>query len=81
MKSTMKALGLGLAVAIGISASLPALAATTLRLGTVLAPDDPMGQGLDKFKAKVEEATDGEVLPSRRRPFLTSSRSCFSSPC
>lgn len=62
MKSTMRTVGLCLAVAIGFSASVPALAATTLRIGTVLAPNDPMGQGLEKFKAEVEEATDGEVL-------------------
>lgn len=38
-----------------------ALAETTLRIGTVLAPDDPMGQGLEKFAAEVAEATGGEV--------------------
>lgn len=38
-----------------------ALAETTIRIGTVLAPDDPMGQGLDKFAAEVAEATGGEV--------------------
>ncbi|WP_205470561.1 C4-dicarboxylate TRAP transporter substrate-binding protein [Breoghania sp. L-A4] len=42
--------------------SLPAAAETTLRIGTVLAPNDPMGQGLDKFKADVEKATNGEVV-------------------
>ena len=62
MRSTMKAVGLCLAAAAVLSASYPAFAATTLRLGTVLAPDDPMGQGLDKFKADVEAATNGEVL-------------------
>lgn len=40
----------------------PALAETTLRIGTVLAPDDPMGQGLDKFAAEVKEATGGDVI-------------------
>lgn len=39
-----------------------ACAETTLRIGTVLAPDDPMGQGLDKFAAEVAEATGGEVV-------------------
>ncbi|MDK3071998.1 C4-dicarboxylate TRAP transporter substrate-binding protein [Sedimentitalea sp. JM2-8] len=38
------------------------MAETTLRIGTVLAPDDPMGQGLDKFAAEVAEATGGEVV-------------------
>ena len=37
-------------------------AETTLRIGTVLAPNDPMGQGLDKFAAEVKEATGGEVI-------------------
>ena len=36
-------------------------AATTLRIGTVLAPDDPMGQGLEKFAKEVAEKTGGEV--------------------
>ena len=38
------------------------MAETTLRIGTVLAPNDPMGQGLDKFAAEVKEATGGEVI-------------------
>lgn len=62
MNSTVKALGLCLAVAVGLGMSSSAFAATTLRLGTVLAPDDPMGQGLEKFKTEVETATNGEVL-------------------
>jgi tripartite ATP-independent transporter DctP family solute receptor len=37
-------------------------AKTTLRIGTVLAPNDPMGQGLEKFKKEVEDATGGEVI-------------------
>lgn len=45
----------GLALASGASAE------TTLRIGTVLAPNDPMGQGLDKFAAEVKEATGGAV--------------------
>lgn len=60
MKMFLTAAGLALAIA-GLSAA-PVLAQTTLRLGTVLAADDPMGQGLEKFKAEVEEATDGAVL-------------------
>lgn len=40
----------------------PAAAETTLRIGTVLAPNDPMGQGLEKFAADVKEATGGEVV-------------------
>lgn len=39
-----------------------AFAETKIRIGTVLAPDDPMGQGLDKFAAEVAEATGGEVV-------------------
>lgn len=50
------------AVVIGmLAAGSPALAKTTLRIGTVLAPSDPMGRGLEKFKADVEAATKGEV--------------------
>ena len=33
----------------------------TLRLGTVLAPNDPMGQGLDRLSQRVAERTDGAV--------------------
>ncbi|MCB1499967.1 MAG: C4-dicarboxylate TRAP transporter substrate-binding protein [Bauldia sp.] len=52
-----------LAVALaGLTLSVPALAETTLRIGTVLAPDDPMGQGLEKFATEVGEATGGEVV-------------------
>ncbi|WP_108659495.1 C4-dicarboxylate TRAP transporter substrate-binding protein [Acuticoccus kandeliae] len=39
-----------------------AQAETTLRIGTVLAPSDPMGQGLEKFAKEVKEATKGEVV-------------------
>lgn len=53
------ALCAGLAAATAVAA--PALAETTLRIGTVLAPADPMGAGLEKFKADVEAATKGEV--------------------
>ncbi|AXS42770.1 DctP family TRAP transporter solute-binding subunit [Breoghania sp. L-A4] len=60
IKSTT--LGVCLAVALTAGLSLPAAAETTLRIGTVLAPNDPMGQGLDKFKADVEKATNGEVV-------------------
>ena len=52
-------------VAIGIGAAgLPGTvdAKTVLRIGTVLAPGDPMGQGLQKFKKDVEAATGGEVV-------------------
>lgn len=48
--------------AAGLALTAPAFAETTLRIGTVLAPDDPMGQGLDKFAAEVKEATGGEVV-------------------
>lgn len=52
-----------LAAVIAVAASFagPALAETTLRIGTVLAPTDPMGQGLEKFAAEVAEKTKGEV--------------------
>ncbi|MBA5775675.1 TRAP transporter substrate-binding protein DctP [Stappia sp. F7233] len=62
MNRSIKTLGICLALAAGLSLSMPAFAATTLRIGTVLAPNDPMGQGLEKFKAEVEKATNGEVL-------------------
>ena len=48
--------------ALAAAVALPASAETTLRIGTVLAPDDPMGVGLDKFAAEVEQATGGEVV-------------------
>jgi tripartite ATP-independent transporter DctP family solute receptor len=62
MNLTIKALGLGVAVAVTLSAGIPAFAATTLRIGTVLAPDDPMGLGLERFAEEVEAATNGEVV-------------------
>ncbi|OWU72159.1 C4-dicarboxylate TRAP transporter substrate-binding protein [Phaeobacter sp. 22II1-1F12B] len=46
----------------GLALASPSIAETTLRLGTVLAPNDPMGQGLEKFAAEVEEATQGQVI-------------------
>lgn len=55
--------GLAAAItAVGLVVAAPAFAETTLRVGTVLAPNDPMGQGLDKFAAEVKEATGGEVV-------------------
>jgi tripartite ATP-independent transporter DctP family solute receptor len=60
MIRSVKCLGLAAAIAVGLI--LPAQAETTLRVGTVLAPNDPMGQGLEKFKKEVEEATGGEVV-------------------
>jgi tripartite ATP-independent transporter DctP family solute receptor len=60
MKLSAKTLCLSLALSAALVSS--AAAQTTLRLGTVLAPNDPMGQGLEKFKKEVEEATNGEVL-------------------
>ncbi|GAB4511433.1 MAG: C4-dicarboxylate TRAP transporter substrate-binding protein [Roseibium sp.] len=62
MKGILKTLGLCAAVMAGLGLAAPAGAATTLRIGTVLAPNDPMGQGLEKFKKEVEEKTGGEVL-------------------
>ncbi len=61
MNKLNKTLGFCFALAICLCASIPTFASTTLRIGTVLAPDDPMGQGLDKFKSEVEAATKGEV--------------------
>ncbi len=61
MKSALKALGLAVVVSAAFGFAGAAYAETTLRIGTVLAPNDPMGQGLEKFKADVEEATNGEV--------------------
>jgi TRAP-type transport system periplasmic protein len=50
------------AAAMAVAVALPAAAETTLRIGTVLAPEDPMGVGLEKFAADVKEATNGEVI-------------------
>ncbi|MBO6560191.1 MAG: C4-dicarboxylate TRAP transporter substrate-binding protein [Nisaea sp.] len=61
MTFSRKLLGLCAAAAICVGTAMPAFAATTLRIGTVLAPDDPMGRGLEKFKSEVEAATKGEV--------------------
>lgn len=61
MKAIFKQVGVCVAAAAILAISLPAFAATTLRIGTVLAPDDPMGLGLEKFKVDVEAATRGEV--------------------
>ena len=62
MRRTIKTLGL-CAVMFGVGAiTMPANAETTLRIGTVLSPNDPMGQGLEKFKTDVEKATNGDVL-------------------
>ncbi|WP_202913136.1 C4-dicarboxylate TRAP transporter substrate-binding protein [Acuticoccus sediminis] len=60
---TMTAVGRCFAVLVaGIALAGPASAETTLRIGTVLAPGDPMGQGLEKFAKEVEEKTGGEVV-------------------
>ena len=64
----MKSRGLRIAVALlaaglafGVGAT-GALAQQVLRLGTVLSPEDPMGQGLERLKEQVEERTNGEVV-------------------
>lgn len=62
MTISMKAATLAVATACLIGLNTVAFAETTLRIGTVLAPDDPMGQGLDKFAAEVAKATGGEVV-------------------
>jgi len=60
MKITSKALGLCATLAAVLAFGAPAYS-QTLRIGTVLAPTDPMGQGLEKFKKDVEAATKGQV--------------------
>ncbi len=55
---SMKALLLGTVLSLG--AGLQAQA-ETLRFGTVLSAQDPMGQGLEHFAKNVEERTKGEV--------------------
>ncbi|MEQ9564667.1 MAG: hypothetical protein RLN85_02435, partial [Pseudomonadales bacterium] len=62
MKQTVKTLGLCAVLAGALVTAMPVYAETTLRIGTVLAPHDPMGQGLEKFKLDVEKATNGEVI-------------------
>lgn len=61
MHSTVKGLGFCAVVLAAMGMVSVAQAETTLRLGTVLAPSDPMGQGLEKFKKDVEAATKGAV--------------------
>ncbi|SFH60605.1 C4-dicarboxylate TRAP transporter substrate-binding protein [Albimonas pacifica] len=51
-----------LAALAGLALAAPAGAETVLRLGTVLSPNDPMGQGLEQFAREVEAATGGEVV-------------------
>lgn len=60
MKVKVTSLGVLAAFAASLAMAAPATA-QTLRIGTVLAPSDPMGQGLEKFKADVEAATNGDV--------------------
>lgn len=62
MKNILKGLSIAALMATSIAMVTPTMAETTLRIGTVLAPNDPMGQGLMKFKAEVEAATNGEVI-------------------
>lgn len=57
-----KLFGICAVLAGALATAIPATASTTLRIGTVLAPNDPMGQGLEKFKSDVEKATGGEVV-------------------
>lgn len=61
MKLTIRSLGACAAIAATLAMGAPVFAETTLRIGTVLASSDPMGQGLEKFKVDVEAATRGEV--------------------
>jgi len=53
------AIALGAALVLGMG--VQAKAAETLRFGTVLSAQDPMGQGLERFKKMVEERTKGAV--------------------
>ena len=62
MSISIKAAVFAAATACVMGLGSAAMAQTTLRIGTVLAPDDPMGQGLDKFAAEVAEATGGAVV-------------------
>lgn len=62
MKLMTRAGVAAIAVTAGLSLSSPLLAETVLRIGTVLAPTDPMGQGLDRFAEEVKAATNGEVV-------------------
>ncbi len=61
MKFTSGAFGICMSAAMAIGLAVPSHAAVTLRIGTVLAPNDPMGQGLEKFKKDVDAATNGAV--------------------
>lgn len=61
MSLSAKSILVAAAMSAGVMFSTSAMAETTIRIGTVLAPDDPMGQGLEKFASEVVEATGGEV--------------------
>lgn len=61
MKLTASGRRLAALFAAGLAVASPAAAETTLRIGTVLAPADPMGMGLEKFAAEVAAATGGDV--------------------
>lgn len=61
-KTSCRGLGaIALGVAIAISFAMPAGAAETLRFGTVLSAQDPMGQGRERFAMMVGERTKGAV--------------------
>jgi TRAP-type transport system periplasmic protein len=62
MSFKRKAQVLAAMAAVGVACAAPAMAETTLRIGTVLSPTDPMGQGLEKFAVDVEKATAGDVV-------------------
>lgn len=61
MQLSIRGLAVCALVATALASGGTALAQTTLRIGTVLAPTDPMGRGLEKFKTEVESATKGQV--------------------
>lgn len=62
MNHALKKAAFGLLALAATGLATPSLAETVLRIGTVLAPNDPMGQGLDKFAKEVKEATGGAVV-------------------
>ncbi|MCB1422576.1 MAG: C4-dicarboxylate TRAP transporter substrate-binding protein [Nitratireductor sp.] len=62
MTIQLKRFVFGVALAVGLGIASGAVAETKLRIGTVLAPNDPMGQGLDKFAEDVAKATNGDVV-------------------
>lgn len=61
MLAGIPAFALCATLAVIVSISEVRAETVTLRLGTVLSPQDPMGQGLERMSEKVAERTNGEV--------------------